>query len=253
LTKQCIGKVALITGGGSGIGRAVAMRFASLGAAVVIADSTPASGSETARQIQSNGGSALFIETDVTQAAQVDSCMTRLMQEYGRLDFAHNNAGVEGELTLTADSSEVNWDRTIAVNLKGVWLCMRAEIKEMLKQAGGAIVNTSSVAGLVGQPAAAAYCASKHGVIGLTRAAALEYIRNGIRINAVCPGLVQTAMTERIAATDRKLLAALATASPIGRPARAEEIATVVTWLCSDDASYIVGQALPVDGAVTVQ
>jgi NAD(P)-dependent dehydrogenase (short-subunit alcohol dehydrogenase family) len=229
------------------------MRFAELGATVAVVDRTAADGEACARQIRASGATALFIQADVSCAPEVEAALARIVDTFGRLDFAHNNAGIEGQVASTTEISEVNWDRVMAVNLKGVWLCMKAEIPVLLKSGGGAIVNTASIAGLVGQVGAAAYCAAKHGVIGLTKAAALEYVKAGIRINAVCPGLVQTSMVERLAAGNSGLVDSLAAASPIGRAARPEEIAATVVWLCSDAASYVVGQAMAVDGGVLAQ
>jgi len=242
--------VAFVTGAGSGIGRATAIRFAQLGARVAVVDFSASKGRACVEQIRAFGGESIFIEADVTQREQVDNAVRTTVDIFGRIDVAHNNAGTEGEFATLLDSSEAGWDRTIEVNLKSVWLCMRAQIPVMREAGGGAIVNTASVAALVGQAGATAYCASKHGVLGLTKAAALENAKSGIRINAICPGLVRTAMTDRLAAMDPKLFDLLAAAAPIGRAATPEEIAEAVIWLCSPAASYVIGHALTIDGGV---
>src|SRR6266481_2754023 len=240
------GKVALVTGGGSGIGRATAMAFAREGAKVAVADYVPEGGERTAKEITAAGGEAIFIHTDVSVGRQVEAMVNKIVQTWGRLDCAHNNAGIEGRMANTAECTEENFDRTIAINLKGVWLCMKYEIPQMLKQGGGAIVNTASVAGLIGIEGSAAYNASKHGVIGLTRAAALDYAKAGIRVNAVCPGVIRTPMVERIVGTEAE--AGLIAMEPIGRMGKPEEVAEAVVWLCSDAASFVTGNAMPVDG-----
>ena len=247
------GKVALVTGAGAGIGRASALAFAAAGARAMVADVGVDGGEETVGQIQAAGGEATFVRADVSRKDEVEALVRETLETYGRLDCAHNNAGVEGDLAATADCAEANWDRTIAINLKGVWLCMRSEIPQMLQQGGGAIVNTSSVAGLVGFPTLPAYVATKHGVVGLTRTAALEYAEQGIRVNAVCPGVIQTAMIDRIVNRDAEAEAQFTALEPVGRMGSPAEVAQAVVWLCSDAASFVTGVAMPVDGGFVAQ
>ena len=247
------GKVALVTGAGAGIGRASALAFAGAGARVMVSDVVVDGGEETVGQIQAAGGEATFVRADVSQRTDVEALVRQTLETYGRLDCAHNNAGIEGELAATADCAEANWDRTITINLKGVWLCMRSEIPQMLQQGGGAIVNTSSVAGLVGFPNLPAYVATKHGVVGLTRTAALEYAEQGIRVNAVCPGVIQTAMIDRIVGGDAEAEAQFTALEPVGRMGSPAEVAQAVVWLCSDAASFVTGVAMPVDGGFVAQ
>jgi NAD(P)-dependent dehydrogenase (short-subunit alcohol dehydrogenase family) len=244
------GKVALVTGGASGIGRACAQLFAREGASVVVSDVALEGGHETVRLIEEDGGEASFVEADVSKAAQVEALVGRALEAYGRLDYAFNNAGIEGRMaTNTADYSEEDWDRVIAVNLKGVWLCMKHEIPQMLSQGAGSIVNNSSVEGLVGLQGTSAYAASKHGVVGLTKTAALEYAQSGIRVNAVCPGLIRTPMVERYSRGDAEIEAQFAAVEPVGRMGTPEEVAEAVVWLCSESASFVTGHAMAVDGA----
>ena len=244
------GKVALVTGGASGIGRASALAFARHGAKVIIADIATGGGEETARMIKEAGGEALFVEADVTKAADIGALVDKAVATYGRLEYAHNNAGIEGMVASTADYTEEVWDRTIATNLKGVWLCMRYEIRQMLRQGGGVIVNTSSGAGLKGASDLPAYVSSKHGVVGLTRSAALEYAKAGIRINAVCPGIIRTSMFERLHLGDPQGEEKAVARIPLGRLGTPDDVANAVLWLCSDASSYISGHALVVDGAL---
>jgi NAD(P)-dependent dehydrogenase (short-subunit alcohol dehydrogenase family) len=249
---QFAGKVALVTGGASGIGRASAVAFAREGAKIVVADVGVEGGEETARRIKQTGGDAVFVRTDVSKAAEVEGLLQRVVETFGRLDFAHNNAGVAGADAATADCTEENWDHTIAVNLKGVWLCMKYEIPQMLEQGGGAIVNTASIAGLVGLEGSPAYCASKGGVVQLTRAAALDYAKTGIRVNAVCPGVIRTPMVEPLVG-EPEAHAGLIAMEPIGRLGKPEEVVEAVVWLCSDAASFVTGIAMPVDGGLVAQ
>ncbi len=247
------GKVALITGAGSGVGRATALAFAREGAKVVIADIVVAGGEETVQMIKAAGGEAIFVKTDVTKTAEVEALVKKTVETYGRLDCAFNNAGIEGEMAPTADCTEENWDRVVNIDLKGVWLCMKYEIPQMLKQGGGAIVNTASVAGLVGFQGIPAYVASKHGVNGLTKTAALEYAKASIRVNAVCPGVIHAPMVERFFSANPQASEGMTALEPVGRLGKPEEIAEAVLWLCSDAASFVTGLPMAVDGALTAQ
>lgn len=245
-------KVALVTGGGGGIGRATALAFAEEGATVVVADVMVEGGEETVQMIKKAGGETLFIKTDVSRADDVASLINKAVDAYGRLDCAFNNAGIEGEIASLQDLSEENWDRVININMKGVWLCMKYEIPQMLKQGSGAIVNTSSIAGLTGQ-ATIAYGASKHGVVGMTKVAALENATNGIRVNAVCPAAIYTPMVANLMNSDENIKAYIENMQPMGRVGQPEEIAQSVVWLCSDAASFITGHALPIDGGLVAK
>ncbi len=247
------GKVSLVTGGGSGLGRATALAFAREGARVVIADVDSRGGEETCGLIKSAGGEALFVKADVSKSAEVAAMVERTVGAYGRLDCAFNNAGIMPKgFVPTADLDEETWDRMIAINLKGVWLSMKYEIPQMVKQGGGTIVNTSSVAGLIGSRTGPAYIASKHGVIGLTRGAAIEYARQNIRVNAVCPFWTHTALTEPYVRDNPQIETQQAGRIPLGRLGTPEEVAAAVVWLCSDGASFINGHALPIDGGVVI-
>ena len=250
---QLDGKVALITGAGSGIGRASALAFAREGAKVAVADIVVEGGEETVRMVKEAGGEAFFIKVDVANAADVEAMVNAVVDTYGRIDCAYNNAGIEGRLASTDEYPEDMFDKVIDINLTGVWLCMKYELPQMLKQGGGAIVNTASGAGLIGVAGMSAYVASKHGVVGLTKTAALEYAKSGIRVNAVCPGLIQTPMVERITADQPQLGEALVAAEPVGRTGKPEEIAESVVWLSSDAASFVTGHAMSVDGGFVAQ
>ena len=238
-------KVSLITGAGSGIGRATAMAFAEEGAKVIVSDIHEENGRETVELIKKNKGEAYFIKCDVSSEEEVKNLIGEIIKKFGRLDCAYNNAGIEGLPSTTVECSEENWNKTINTNLKGVWLCMKYEIPVMLEAGKGSIVNCSSIAGLVGFETVPAYVASKHGVIGLTEAAALEFAKKNIRINAVCPGVIETPMLERFTKGENQVMA---DQDPMGRIGRPEEIADSVLWLCSDKSSYVTGQALAVDG-----
>jgi NAD(P)-dependent dehydrogenase (short-subunit alcohol dehydrogenase family) len=242
------GKVALVTGAGAGIGQAAAFAMAREGATVVIADRDPAGGATTLEMLKARGGHGLAVTIDTSVASQVEALIQRTVDAYGRLDCAVNNAGIQGQIASTTDCTEENWDRIVSVNLKGVWLCLKYEIGQMLRQGGGAIVNVASNFGLVGSRGMPAYAASKHGVIGLTKTAALEYARHDVRVNAVCPGPTRTPLLETVLREQPEIVAAIEAAQPIARIGRAQEIAEAILWLCSDGASFVTGAALSVDG-----
>jgi NAD(P)-dependent dehydrogenase (short-subunit alcohol dehydrogenase family) len=248
MTAELHGKVGIVTGGTSGIGRDAAVLFAKAGAKVVVAGRREAEGNETINMVHAAGGDGLFVKTDVSRAADVHALVQKTVEKFGRLDVAFNNAGVEGQWASIAEQSEEDWDQTININLKGVWLCLKYEIQQMLKQGGGgAIVNMASVAGLIGASGAATYSASKHGVMGLTKSAALENARTGIRINVVCPAVVETPMGDRLWGEPdvNKFAKGL---HPMGRFGMPMEIAEAVVWMCSDRASFMTGQSLVLDG-----
>ena len=246
------GKVALVTGGSSGIGRASALAFAREGARVAIADVAVDDGKESVEMIKKFNGDALFIRTDVSKALEVEAFIERVVATYGRLDYAHNNVGVTGARTSIVECTEDNWDYVINTSLRSVWLCMKYEIPLMLKNGRGAIVNTSSTAGLLGFRKGSAYAASKHGVLGLTKSAALEYAREGIRVNAVCPGLIHTPAIDSEISGDIQKEARFKAMAPVERMGNPEEVAETVVWLCSDAASFVNGHSLVVDGGFVV-
>ena len=248
------GKVALVTGAGAGIGLATAKAFAEAGASVVLADRDAEAIDKAAVGIRSAGHNAIGVSCDVTDKAQVIAMVEQAISTYGRLDAAFNNAGINTGGAPLLDTSDDEFDRIINVNLRGVWNCMKAELRQMVAQGSGAIVNCSSIGGMVGSKGRSAYSASKHAIIGLTQSAALEYATQGIRINAVCPGMTDTPMTVTVSKNyDPEIVKALLARAPIGRFAEPEEIAAAVVWLCSPAASYIVGHALAVDGGVLAQ
>ncbi len=250
---QFDGKVALVTGGGSGLGRATAVAFGEGGAKVLVADVDEDKGAETIDLVAGVGGESLFLRTDVTQPGEVAAMVAAAVAAFGSLDYAVNNAGTTGKGGLTADYDMDDWRRTISLNLDSVFYCLRSEIPVMLSQGGGAIVNVASGAGLVGFAGLPAYVASKHGVVGLTRASALEYAAQGIRINCICPGSTRTPMLEGFMGGDEKVEKMMRNAVPMRRLGRPEEIAAGIVWLCSDAASFVVGHALAVDGGSVIQ
>lgn len=251
------GKTALVTGAGAGIGRATALAFAAEGARVVVSDIDVAGGEETVRLVAAAGGEAVFVRADIAGPGDVRALVEATVKAYGRLDCACNNAGIEGRVAALADQPLDNFDRIISVNLRGTFLCLQAEIAQMLKQGGGAIVNLASVAGLIGFPGLSPYVASKHGVNGLTKNAALEYGKQGIRVNAVCPGGIETRMLDSLA--EQSSGGAVSTHAmmdplhPIGRIGRPVEVAELIVWLCSDRASFVTGAIVPVDGGYVAQ
>jgi NAD(P)-dependent dehydrogenase (short-subunit alcohol dehydrogenase family) len=248
------GKVAIVTGGSAGIGRAAAVAFAREGAKVVVASRRIKEGDETVRLVREAGSDGFFIKTDVAKAADVKAMVEKTVATYGRLDYAFNNAGVvEPKPGPLVEQSEETFDQVVNINVKGVWLSMKYEIPEMLKRGGGAIVNMSSVAGVVGFPGIGIYIASKHAVIGLTKAAAVEYSKLGVRVNAVNPAAIETDMLAHVAGDDPEAKAQMAAGHPIGRIGRPEEVADAVVWLCSDKASFVTGHSLLVDGGYTAQ
>lgn len=251
------GKVAMVTGAGAGIGRATALKFAEEGARVVVSDIDREGGEETAAMVRENGGEASFVKADVSSASDVEALVAHTVQVFGRLDCACNNAGIEGKIVPLTDQPEENYDRIMRVNAKGTFLCLRAEIRQMLQNDGGAIVNLSSVAGLIGFPGLSPYVASKHAVNGLTKNAALEYGKQGIRVNSICPGGIDTRMLDSLA--EQASRGAQSTHEmmdplhPIGRIGTPEEVADLIVWLCSPRASFVTGANIPIDGGYVAQ
>jgi len=249
VTYDFTGRVALVTGSGSGIGCASALAFGSAGATVAVSDISPANGTSTVEAITASGGSAQYYPVDVADEHAVDALVRSIVADHGRLDFAHNNAGVDAEPVPLHELSGDAWRRLVEINLSGVFYCLKAEITVMLAQGGGSIVNTASASGLIGGYKHADYTAAKHGVVGLTKAAALDYATEGVRVNAICPGLVETAFVDVM---PEHMVRRLLFGTPMTRMAQPAEIAAGVMWLCSDAASYVTGHALSVDGGVTV-
>lgn len=250
-------EVALVTGGASGIGQACVLAFARAGAKVVVGDVDVEAGEATVEQISAAGGTGMFVRCDVASLDEVEVLVARAVEAYGRLDCAVNNAGIQGTLDPTDACTKENWDRTIAINLTGVWHCMKQELPHMLSQKKGAIVNVASNFGLVGSVGMPAYSASKHGIIGLTKTAALEYARSGVRVNAICPGPVETPLVDKILRAQPELadriVEAIVEREPVGRMGKPDEIAAAVLWLCSGAASFVTGAVLAVDGGFVAQ
>jgi NAD(P)-dependent dehydrogenase (short-subunit alcohol dehydrogenase family) len=246
------GKVAFVTGAGSGIGRATALAFARAGASVVASDVSERGNQETVSMIEQLGGGALAVRCDVTRTEAVKAALDKALEAFGHVDFAFNNAGSEQPVTATADLTEQEWDRIVNINLRGVFVCMKYEIPRMLHNGGGVIVNTSSGAGVKGFKGQAAYAAAKHGVIGLTKSAALDYASQNIRINAVCPGIIETSMMDRFTGGTSEGRERVIAQEPVGRMGKPDEIAAAVVWLCSDHAAFMIGHAMVIDGGQTL-
>lgn len=246
MEKQFAGKVAIVTGGSFGIGKATALSFARLGAKVAVVDwkENP----ETMNAIKAMGGEAIYISCNVAEPGEVEQMVKTTVNTFGRLDYAFNNAGIEGTPAPTEQCTIENWDQTMNINLRGAWLCMKYEIPEMLKSGGGAIVNCASIAGLVGFNGVPAYVASKHGLVGLTKTAALDLAQSGIRVNALCPGVIKTDMIDRFTGGNKEAEQQLTAGEPMGRMGTPQEMADVVVWLCSDQSSFVTGQAIAADG-----
>jgi NAD(P)-dependent dehydrogenase (short-subunit alcohol dehydrogenase family) len=250
--RQFAGRVVLVTGGNAGIGRATAAEFARQGAQVVVSGRREKEGRGVVAEIEASGGEAIFIKTDVSKESDVKAMIERTLAKFGRLDCAFNNAGIEQALTPLPDQTEETYDQIMDINVKGVWLSLKHEIPAMLKTGGGAVVNNASIAGLVGFATAPVYAASKHAVVGLTKAVALEYAKQNLRVNAVAPGAIETRMF-RDFATSPDVKQMLESAHPIGRIGQPEEVASAVVWLCSAGASFVTGQIVPIDGGYTAQ
>ena len=250
MSSEMMGKVALVTGGSTGIGRAAALAFASRGArVVVVADKALEDGESTVRGIKKLGGEGKFVQTDVSRSSEVESMVDIVVETYGRLDFAFNNAGIEAVQKPIDEYPEDVWNNVLNVNLTGVWLCMKYEIRQMLKNGGGALVNNASILGISGYPNGSPYVAAKHGVVGITKSVALEYATRGIRINAVCPGFIETDLVQRSGMKENdELYATVKALHPMNRLGTAEEVAKATIWLCSDDASFVTGHSLFIDG-----
>jgi NAD(P)-dependent dehydrogenase (short-subunit alcohol dehydrogenase family) len=249
--KEFDGKVAFVTGGGSGIGRVTARAFAREGASVAVVGHTPDDINETARLIEKAGGQAIAITCDVTRSLDIESAVQRALETFGRLDFAFNNAGIEQPVKPILDVTDEEWSRVLDVNLRGVFLCMKHQLPPMQRQGGGVIINTSSGAGVMGIPGQGAYAASKFGLIGLTKSVALDYAAQNIRVNAICPGIIDTPMMDRFTGDTREGRERVIAQEPVGRMGRPEEIASAVLWMCSDNAAFLVGHALVMDGGQT--
>ncbi len=244
-------KVALVTGGSFGIGKATAIAFAERGAGVVVVDWIE--DKETIETIQRAGGKAIFLKADMSKEEDIIMMVDKTIEKYGKLDYAFNNAGVEGLTAVTHECTNKNWHQVLSINLTGVWLCMKHQIPHMLKQGKGSIVNNASIAGLVGFPGIPAYVASKHAIIGLTKNAALEYGKMGIRVNVVCPGVIKTPMIDRFTGKSKEVEKQFESMEPIGRLGEPEEVADAVVWLCSDASSFVTGHSLAVDGGWVAQ
>jgi NAD(P)-dependent dehydrogenase (short-subunit alcohol dehydrogenase family) len=242
------GKVALVTGASAGIGRATALAFAEHGAKVVVSDIDDDRGEETAAEIREDGGEAIYVHTDVSSSDEVEELFATIDDEYGDLHYACNNAGIEGEMGPTAECSLEAWEKTIGVNLDGTFYCLKQELERMVPEGEGAIVNMASVAGFSGFPGLPAYVTSKHGMVGLTKTAALDYAESGVRVNAVCPGVIDTEMVQRTTQDDPEIEQQYISMEPVGRMGEPEEIAESVLWLCSEKASFVTGETLAVDG-----